>query len=324
MCIAILCTSHPDYPFILINNRDEYLTRPTARAAFWEPPHQHVLGGRDLLRSVRGTWLGMTRQGRIAVLTNYREDQGKEVCGLKSRGAMVNSYLTTEPHSRESTEEFARRLVEDVGVGDVGGFTLCFGRLAPSGQGDGDRRGLAIVSNRSLDVGDVTWLAERPGEVVGLSNSHFGDTTWPKVVRGESLVREAVEANVRLAAAGKEDLLDRLFGVLSSDTLPRRKNGEDWETYLGQLRNSIFIPKLGGENIEENSADVVAAAADQNEKPVVVTSGDGHYATQKQTAILVSKEGTATFVEKTLYDEQCRPLQDDKVEYTFDIEGWGM
>lgn len=251
---------------------------------------------------------------------------------------MVNSYLTTPPESKETTEDFAKRLVEEVGVTDVGGFSLLFGKLAPfkdASQSEGHANGyhenkkqggegFAIVSNRNEKVDDVTWLAERPGGIHGLSNSHFGDLTWPKVVHGELLVRQAIESNMQ-RGAGKQDLLDRLFEILSLDTLPRRKAGEQWETYLTQLRNSIFIPPIGGEVVIGKPADEIAAADGNNgeaEKPVV-TSGDGHYATQKQTVILVDKEGKVTFVEKTLFDQHCRPLKNSKEEYEFDIEGWG-
>ncbi|TKA39155.1 hypothetical protein B0A49_13227, partial [Cryomyces minteri] len=123
MCIALITTAHPSYPLILINNRDEYLTRPTAPAAWWDEPHSHVLGGRDLQRDVRGTWLGITKQGRVAVLTNFREE-GQNPSGVRSRGGIVNAFLTTPPDSQETTEQFAKRLVEEEGVKDVGGFSL--------------------------------------------------------------------------------------------------------------------------------------------------------------------------------------------------------
>jgi len=56
MCIVIVTTEHPSYRLILLNNRDEFLHRPTARATWWEPPNAHVLGGRDMHRSEHGTW----------------------------------------------------------------------------------------------------------------------------------------------------------------------------------------------------------------------------------------------------------------------------
>jgi uncharacterized protein with NRDE domain len=129
MCIAIISTTHPDYAFILLSNRDEVISRPTLQADWWDPPLGHVLGGRDLQRAERGTWLGITKQGRVAVLTNFREPD-VEVAKDKSRGGIVNAYLKTPPAAREESEaEFVERLAREVGVHDVGGFTLAFGRL---------------------------------------------------------------------------------------------------------------------------------------------------------------------------------------------------
>ena len=44
--------------------------RPTAPAHFWEG-HPDLLAGKDLLGG--GTWLGVTKTGRVAWLTNFRE-----------------------------------------------------------------------------------------------------------------------------------------------------------------------------------------------------------------------------------------------------------
>jgi uncharacterized protein with NRDE domain len=46
------------------------------------------------------------------------------------------------------------------------------------------------------------------------------------------------------------------------------------------------------------------------------------YGTQKQTIILVDHDGTATYVEKTLYDNHGRPTTNDIQQYEFEIEGW--
>ena len=261
----------------------------------------------------------MTKQGRIAVLTNFRE-HGKEYSGDKSRGAMVNAFLTTPKDSDETTAQFAKRLVEDVGVTDVGGFSLCFGRIVPPSSRD-SRPGLAIVSNRSENVKDITWITKEPGEIHGLSNSHFGDLSWPKVVHGEQLTRQAIHSNVS-RKAGKQDLIERLFDVLSVNTLPRRKNGEDWDDYVYQLRNSIFIPRLDGGAVENRAPEDVASAR-HTEKPANA-NGSGTYGTQKQTIILVDIHGKATFLEKTLYDENYQPVEDSIEEFSFDIEGWGV
>jgi uncharacterized protein with NRDE domain len=70
MClISIAYQSHPDYPLLVAANRDEYHRRPTAGAQFWDD-HPQLLAGRDL--QAGGTWMGITRTGRFAAITNHR------------------------------------------------------------------------------------------------------------------------------------------------------------------------------------------------------------------------------------------------------------
>lgn len=242
----------------------------------------------------------------------------------------------TDPESGETTEEFARRLVEEVGVGDVGGFSLVFGRLGPFERDGEEARveaerkapGLAIVSNRSANANDLVWIAQRPGEVYGLSNSHYGDSTWPKVRNGESGLLEAITSHAQRKAS-KQALVEQLLELLSLDTMPRRKQGEKWETYLIQLRNSILIPRIGGEEVKGRKADVIAAAGESavkqggEEVEKVRVAGDGAYATQKQTVILVDRQGRITFVERTLFDEKGKALDNSREVFEFDIEEWG-
>ncbi|MCJ1310811.1 hypothetical protein MMC25_004478 [Agyrium rufum] len=223
MCIVILSTAHPDYKLILLNNRDEYLSRPTAPLHWWSHPHSHVLGGRDLHRSERGTWLGITRDGRFAVLTNYREESnesGSNVTGVKSRGAMVNGFLTPGVEGRKGPAEFMRELLEEGGKG-VGGFSLVVGEMGfpaigggSGGEGVGENVGepgvkAAVVSNRTPHVDNVIWIAGGPeskakstpsngdgSRTVALSNAAFGDRGWPKVVDGENLLIELIQKDV--------------------------------------------------------------------------------------------------------------------------------
>ena len=234
----------------------------------------------------------------------------------------MNSFLTTPPDSPETTSEFAKRLVEDVGVSDVGGFSLVFGQLrAPKDDRHG---GLAIVSNRTPDAQGVAWICESSGEIHGLSNSHFGDLTWPKVVHGETILKQMIHSSVS-RNAGKEDLLNHLFDLLSIDLLPKQKEGEGWEVYIRQLRNSIFIPRVGGGEVEHKRADEIAAAeSDKTAAAASSSTSHGAYATQKQTVILVDTKGHVTFVEKTLYNEHAKELAEiDKTRtFEFDIEGW--
>jgi len=100
VCLILLgWRVHEAVPLVVAANRDEFHERPAARAAFWED-RPDVLAGRDLRAG--GTWLGVTRGGRFAVVTNYRG--GTEPSAEESRGTLVTRYL-----GGTSVEELAKR-----------------------------------------------------------------------------------------------------------------------------------------------------------------------------------------------------------------------
>ncbi|EEP77334.1 predicted protein [Uncinocarpus reesii 1704] len=324
MCIALISTAHPDYPLILIDNRDEFLRRPTAAAAWWPAPHSHVLGSRDMARSAHGTWLGVTRQGRIAVLTNYKEPSSDQAIGQLSRGQIINSFLELSPDDTTSTAQFVQRLVAGGEARAAGGFSLACG---------GIRGPLAVVSNRVRGEEGVRWIATGRGETVGLSNTAFGDGSWAKVRDGERMMREAL----RESWEGGEDegmLVQRLLGLLSTDTLPRVDGGGgggDLETYLDLLSESIFIPVIGEEGESAPSREEAEVCASNiHEKAEVLADGDdgaGHlqymsglYGTQKQTVVLVHHSGRVKFFERTLYDDDAKPIPIGKGDRVFEFQ----
>src|SRR5574340_370867 len=91
MCIILLAhKAHPGYPLVVAANRDEAYARPAAPAAFWED-HPRVYGGRDLEKG--GSWLGLTRSGRIAAVTNFRNGR-PGAPAPRSRGELVSGFLT--------------------------------------------------------------------------------------------------------------------------------------------------------------------------------------------------------------------------------------
>jgi len=90
MCVVALAHQiHPDWPLILIGNRDEFHARPAAPLAAWDDD-SGIVAGRDL--QAGGTWLGVhAPSGRVVVVTNVRgamPDPAKE-----SRGALVTDML---------------------------------------------------------------------------------------------------------------------------------------------------------------------------------------------------------------------------------------
>src|SRR5690625_3228816 len=109
--------AHPNYKLIIAANRDEFYERPTAQAHFWKD-YPQVLAGRDL--HGMGTWLGITKQGRFAALTNIR-DQEEDVSDKKSRGDILKNYLAgTEP-----AESFVENLKKE--KNQYAGFNLLVG-----------------------------------------------------------------------------------------------------------------------------------------------------------------------------------------------------
>jgi len=208
MCLVLVVWRvHPRYPCLVAANRDEFHARPTARAEWWAD-HPQILAGRDL--EAGGTWLGVTRTGRFAALTNYRDPERRREAA-PSRGALVTSLL-------ESGASVAEGLSYLRAVGDgYNGFNLIFS--------DGERLGIyesVLGAGRELGPG-----------IYGLSN-HLLDTPWPKVQN----------AKTRLEAALR-DLTDTapLLELLRDDRpaadaqLPRTGVSLEWE----RLLSSAFV-----------------------------------------------------------------------------------
>jgi len=296
----------------------EYLHRPTAPATWWAPPDSQVLGGYDLHRETHGTWLGVTRQGRVAVLTNYREEGDAIIQGARSRGVIPNAWLKSDPKANESTADFARRLVEQDGVRGVGGFSLLYGRVQDVVK-DGPHKGCAIISNRTPDAEGVIWVAQNPHETHALSNAAYNDRSWPKVTNAEEGVRKAVADSIA-AKETKDQLIERLFALLSVDTMPRQKDNEEWDMYLNQLRHSIFVPTIGKDGLSGMPPHPVGDVV----KHRAVDATTGVYGTKEQTVILVDRDGKMVYFERTLFDDNALPVprgQGDRV-FEFQIEDW--
>lgn len=167
MCLIVFSWhAHPVYRLILAANRDEYHARP-ARNAHWWPDRQHVLAGRDL--QAGGTWLGVSRRGRFASVTNYREMQ-RATGRLRSRGEIVSRFVDNVA----SPNDFASSID---GV-SYAGFSL----LAA------DRGQLVYSSNRTRAPSVLG-----PG-VYGLSNADL-DTPWPKLLRSREELGRLIDNN---------------------------------------------------------------------------------------------------------------------------------
>jgi uncharacterized protein with NRDE domain len=215
MCLIVFAyRMHEEFKLIAAANRDEFYRRPTAAVHFWED-HPHVLAGRDL--SKMGTWMGVTKEGRFAALTNYRDPQ-EQTEGKRSRGELVADFLAGNADPETYLQEAANK------SGDYPGYNL----LA------GDADALYYYSNRE---GSVRCL--EPG-IYGVSN-HLLDSDWPKVRHGKAGVVKIFNSGIGV------DLTDRLFRLLRhadpapDDLLPQTGVSLEWE----RLLSPIFIESEG-------------------------------------------------------------------------------
>ncbi len=80
-------------PLLLLSNRDEFYARPAMPLHWWSDDNGHdrsILAGKDLQGG--GTWLGLSRSGRLAALTNYRSPEDLR-SDTPSRGELVAGFL---------------------------------------------------------------------------------------------------------------------------------------------------------------------------------------------------------------------------------------
>lgn len=262
--------------------------------------------------------MGVTKHGKVAVLTNYREDSTSQAIGVYSRGVIVNSWLTGIPDKQEPTREFVQGIVASPEAKQVGGFSLVCGHI---------NEPLAIVSNRSSDMDHITWVATEKNQTRGLSNTSFDDRSWPKILDGERLMEAAIEEHVQKGVEDEDALIDRLLQVLSTDTLPRLpEENATIETYIHHLRKSIFIPLIGAADDRDQAAETMAAARVEDEVDTP-TNGPpdqsftrGSYGTQKQTVLLARSDGHVRYFERTLYDNDARSVPVGQGDHSFEFD----
>jgi uncharacterized protein with NRDE domain len=163
MCLIIFAyKALPELSLVVAANRDELFTRSTRQAGFWSDSGANgdILAGRDL--EAGGTWLGVTRQGRFAAVTNIRDPLKKEAKS-RSRGELTRNFLS----SSLSSKAYCDLLKPD--FDSYAGFNLLVG----------DGESLWYMNNFEHLCQELL-----PG-VYGLSNGIL-NSPWPKVLNGKS------------------------------------------------------------------------------------------------------------------------------------------
>ncbi|MEM7018735.1 MAG: NRDE family protein, partial [Pseudomonadota bacterium] len=164
---------HPDYPLIMAANRDEFFERPTATAGFWDDVPD-LLAGRDLRSG--GAWLGVTRTGRIAAVTNFRRQHSIQQ-PAPSRGHLVQGFL-------QGQDEIEHYLTSCRNTGHAyEGYNLLVGHAGHIGYYTNHAEQFEVLE---------------PG-VHGLSNTFINAEDWPKVRKGSQQLAALLKSETPLS-----------------------------------------------------------------------------------------------------------------------------
>ena len=212
MCTLVVAWQiNPDYPLIVIGNRDEFYARATQPLHRWA---NGITAGKDL--TAGGTWMGIGPQNQFAALTNRRLGFEQTAATL-SRGILVEQALLADNEQQISDYLRAHQ-----------------GQFAPFN--------LLYLQNAQLYYcHHLSEQAQRlkPG-IYGVSNGLLNEP-WPKVQWLKS-------AALPLLTQPQPDL-DALFLLLKNPTtyadalLPDTQIPIEWERLLSAL--FIATPEYG-------------------------------------------------------------------------------
>ena len=259
MCLIVFAWNESQ-GLIVAANRDEFFERPAEVAEFWKEAPE-LLAGRDLRGG--GTWLGVTRRGRFAALTNYR-DPAQNDKSKRTRGALVRDFLLDDCDARA----YLARLTKS--ASQYNGYSIIFG----------DERELFYYCNQ----GDVTRRIQ-PG-IHGLSNRLLDDP-WPKTTKAKeglgALLARAPDDESRMnvpddASRPSVPVDESRMSVSSEDLFALMSDSEQAPDEL--------LPETG-----------VGLEKERFLSPIFI-SGE-IYGTRSTTVVRISAAGHVSFAEKT-------------------------
>ncbi|XP_064424094.1 transport and Golgi organization protein 2 homolog isoform X2 [Latimeria chalumnae] len=186
--------SKNSYRLILAANRDEFYSRPSKPADFWEL-NNDILSGLDMEEGKEGgTWLGITKKGKLAALTNYLEPKVNPE--LQGRGFLVTKFLT------ENVDCFSYLKKVSTEGHLYNGFNIL---AAEFNNAKEDL--ICYYGNK----GDPEPIFLKPG-IYGLSNSLL-ETPWKKLQYGKQLFTEVIRRSQDLS---KDELTEELMKVMNN------------------------------------------------------------------------------------------------------------
>jgi uncharacterized protein with NRDE domain len=225
MCLVNFSFQYPNgYDLILASNRDEFISRLTLKADYWEE-NSSIWGGKDLVAG--GTWLGITKEGRFAFVTNYRNLYLPKPDSPLSRGNLCKDYLL----SNQTPFDYLTQIMQNKDKYE--GFNLILGNSNS-----------CFYYNNKRNI-----LSELKPGIYSVSNGIL-DEPWPKLIHSKSKFIELIQ---------KDNLSpENFFAYLNSkektskEFLPDTGIGEEREKALSSCfidletygtRSSFFISK---------------------------------------------------------------------------------
>lgn len=158
----------------------------------------------------QGTWLGITRSGRFAAVTNFR-DARHTLSASESRGHLTTHFLTGNLNACQYLEQLEKQ------ADNYNGFNLLIG----------DSSGFYYYSNRSKHAARKL----KPG-IYGLSNALL-DTPWPKVEKAKAAIKHASRPGLNATALEQQLSVALLCEKEAPDTLlPDTGISQEWEKRL--------------------------------------------------------------------------------------------
>ncbi|WVR05578.1 hypothetical protein IAU60_002597 [Kwoniella sp. DSM 27419] len=314
MCISFFTLNQPGYKLILASNRDEFLGRPTLPAGWHDfaakqattimvaegdEPHGWVLSGLDRARPEGGTWLGITRDLRVGLITNVRLTPPKPPTRPSpdppSRGLLLKHWLAPFATANTGVNDYLSSHV--AASAEYEGFNLLLFSISPPGSKDETQVGyltnrpeprmvhLSTAPDASIpdSRGDQHLTSPRECSperhtVVchGISNSPL-DEPWPKVVHGRARMA-ATLADWQTKGEPESELIERMF-ILLGHNIPITSEQDM------KLSTSIPLINLAPGSVTTSTANPADAKT-------------RYYGTRLSTVILVTDDGRVTFVER--------------------------
>jgi uncharacterized protein with NRDE domain len=194
MCIAAFALDVGPYAAVIASNRDEWLHRPAQAMAWW--PDTEILAGKDL--TAGGTWLGLTKSGRFALVTNIRGSNLDEKQYPNSRGKLPIDWLNSNLTLAAFTESLQRS------AANYAGYNIVYGNLRD--------RTLQHFNNQERFANTLS-----KGQIHGLSNASL-DTPWPKLVHLKSALSNILGRYSSLSPLSLPDAKLSMLDALSDKT----------------------------------------------------------------------------------------------------------